>query len=497
MSFVKIDKMYTLAKISIVGSQSLKQVAHCTKKKEIMERKAPRLLFRQTSKEIYEAIETRCKKDPVSMGEFVHAPSQQFGDEFMVLLGDTGEDGKPTSSVIGSTFTLTNTILGSGTLAVPYALASSGWMLGQMIMLAIALVTRYSVQLLLIASDLAGENCAKTYESLGSYTMGRYGTWLAEFTFIFGGFGTIVSYLIFITDLLCATLGLGSDYKKIVMVASTVAFIMPLSLNRKIGKLQITSLLATLSVSYVVLFVLLTFVVLPESGRQISAFRFDSNTIYTVTLLIAAFACHNTTLPVYEELKDRTLTRMGKAVNGAICIAFILYSIIGNFAYLSFGQDTKDNVLLNYKLSLVEQHPHLHAPLMIGRGLMAIALLLTCPIALWPFRSCMLSVYLRHRHGSPLPSSAASRVEFISMTLITEFLILICAMYVPNVRTPLSIVGSVSGSLIIFIMPSLFYMLQQKHPVLHKNNRGPLALFFSGIVIGIVGLTLTLYKILH
>ncbi|KAI9913025.1 hypothetical protein PsorP6_006434 [Peronosclerospora sorghi] len=51
------------------------------------------------------------------------------------------------SSLWSSTFTLTNTILGSGTLAVPFAIASSGWQLGNAIMLSIAMITQYSVHL--------------------------------------------------------------------------------------------------------------------------------------------------------------------------------------------------------------------------------------------------------------------------------------------------------------------------------------------------------------
>lgn len=424
------------------------------------------------------------------MGEYV--PS---AEKLPLLHAETS---KPSSSVGGSIFTLTNTILGSGTLAVPYAIASSGWLVAMVVMLIIALITRYSVRLLLQASDMAGPHCSKTYESLGHYTMGKYGTWLAEFTFIFGGFGTLVSYFIFISSLFCAVAELDSSYKAMTMTACTFLVIMPLSLSRTIGKLQLTSLLATLSVAYVVSFCGGAYVFLfqsPTLRPNVEAVQLNSGSVYTVTLLIAAFACHNTTLPVYEELRDRSLERMTRAVCGAISIAFLLYTIIGISGYLSFGDATMDNILLNYDASVLAAHPSIETPLKVGQFCMAFALLLTCPIALWPFRSCVCSLYLRVRHGRQLPSSSASKLEWIYVTLIAEVLILISAIFIPSVKTPLSIVGSVSGSLIIFIMPSLFFLLQQPYPLLSRPNVGPMLLLTVGIFVGVIGFSMTVYKL--
>lgn len=230
----------------------------------------------------------------------------------------------------------------------------------------------------------------------------------------------------------------------------------------------------------------------------VSAFHVDKSSIFTITLLIQAFACHNTLLPVYDELSHRTLDRMAWAVSTAMALAFSLYTCIGLAGYWTFGATTQDNILLSYTehLQWLEQAPMLAFGLRIGQACMASALLFTCPIALWPFRSCVLSVYLRLMHGQQLSSSMASYGEFVAMTVTIELLILTCAIFVPSVKIPLSIVGSVSGSLIIFIMPSIFYLvLSTRHgagPILQWKNRGPLALLLMGIVLGIVGFSLTM-----
>lgn len=472
------------------------------------------------SRDIIETLKYQCDCAPrsVSMGEYVVSPRvssgqvQGFAKESSHLLADepllvidvhkskavaTRPKEQPRSSLWGSTFTLTNTILGSGTLAVPFAIASSGWFLGNVIMLSIAMITQYSVHLLLSASDRAGTNCAKTYESLGHYTMGAFGTSLAEFTFIFGGFGTLVSYLIFVTDLCAAVLNVSVQDKWMLTVALVASIVFPLSLSRRIGKLWLASVLAILSIMYVVAFVLVAFYSVHDASiaSGVEAIRLESGSVYTVTLLVSAFACHNTALPVYEELKDRSLPRMNRAVIGAITVSFGLYEIISLCGYLQFGAETQDNILLNFSAAYVAQHKAVRIPLLIGQLCMALALILTTPIAMWPFRSCVLSVYLRVKNGVQTPSHEATYREYVGVTVLSLILIVTCSIFVPSVKIPLSIVGSVSGSLLIFIMPALFYLLQSTSPMVTWKHAGPLLMLCLGVVVGVFGLSLTLLKL--
>lgn len=216
-------------------------------------------LIRQTSREIIQVLtsEDSAHDAPISMGEYVNVSAERLPlvDEFL-----SPEDLPHSSILAGSVFTLTNTILGSGTLAVPYAISCSGWVVGELLMLGIALVTRYSARLLLQASDLAGPGVAKTYEGLGHASIGLSGTYLAEFTFIFGGFGTLVSYFIFISHLFCTLFGwdIKTESWK-VMASCVVGVILPLSLNRRIGHLRLTSFCATLAVAYVVGFAVMVY----------------------------------------------------------------------------------------------------------------------------------------------------------------------------------------------------------------------------------------------
>lgn len=516
-----------------------------------MDSDRPISFVRQASLEIMTSIRHQLSCEPVSMGEYIQSPQEQFSsdqspfdkndmqknhrnansmrnfterDWLLDKNGQSVSQPEPdslqsekisskasfqqragTSTVIGSVFTLTNTILGSGTLTVPFSIASSGWLLGNIVMIIIACITRYSVHLLLLSSDLAGRKTARTYESLGHYTMGRFGTFLAEFTFIFGGFGTLVSYMIFTSDLIANVFGIASDRKWLVSVTCFLVVIFPLSMYRKIAKLRVSSLAAVISISYVVLFVLCAFVYkqYKTNGTKevdIRAVIIEPGSVYTVTLLIAAFACHNTALPVYEELRSRTLKRMDRAVCYATLIAFVLYEIIGLFGYLLFGRDTLDNILLNFSAGHIDYHcPQMRISIVIGQTCMAVALLLSVPVAMWPFRSCLLSVYLRWRNnGQQTPSHKATRTEYVVVTVCSQSLIVFCSIVVPSVKVALSIVGSVSGSLLIFIMPSLFFLLQTCNTLKEvQKHWGPLMMLLTGIMVGALGLSLTVYKIVQ
>ncbi|KAI9916787.1 hypothetical protein PsorP6_017881 [Peronosclerospora sorghi] len=158
------------------------------------------------SRDIIEPIKHQCDCPPrsVSMGEYIYCPRVAtarvgFSKESDYLLDeyssysmemdktDTKEQQKRgKSSLWGSTFTLTKNHLGIGypCCTVRYFFE---WVAARE-------CHYYSVYLLLSASDRAGNNCAKTYESLRHFTMGVFGSRLAEFTFIFGGFGTLVSF---------------------------------------------------------------------------------------------------------------------------------------------------------------------------------------------------------------------------------------------------------------------------------------------------------------
>jgi len=186
-----------------------------------------------------------------SLYELLHDDSEE----------EAKEEGKGTFA--SAVFNLTNTILGSGTLCLPFAMECSGSLLGTGTMLAIALTTCYSVNILLKASDQAGPGVPQNYEGLGFATLGRGGTYISEFTFIFGGFGTLMSYFIFIGQLISDVFGIPTAGQKWVSLAAVVVVVMPLSCLKDVSSLKYSSLAAVLTVCYVVICVVVASLLTP------------------------------------------------------------------------------------------------------------------------------------------------------------------------------------------------------------------------------------------
>merc|ERR1711865_575460 len=91
----------------------------------------------------------------------------------------------------------------------------------------------------------------RNYEGLGHVALGRWGTWVSEFTFIFGGFGTLVAYFIFFTELIREVIGVSKSYKWIITIVCVGSVVMPLSCLRNISALRHTPLVAVFTVVYV------------------------------------------------------------------------------------------------------------------------------------------------------------------------------------------------------------------------------------------------------
>eukprot|EP00299_Pterocystis_sp_00344_P019455 c9649_g1_i5.p1 GENE.c9649_g1_i5~~c9649_g1_i5.p1 ORF type:complete len:435 (-),score=41.52 c9649_g1_i5:51-1355(-) len=424
-----------------------------------------------------------------------------------VRLLEGGEESLPQrqmkGTVMGSIFNLSNTILGSGTLCLPFAAASSGWLLSNIVMAIVFFVTWYSVNILIRACEMAGPRVAKNYESLGMFTMGPVGARVTEFTFIFGGFGTLVSYLVFCTHLLASVSKISSQYHWAITLTLSATVVLPLSLFRSIEALRYFSLLAVASILFLVVFVLVVgltdndYQPEPEHDQHMSMLHISSKFIFTLTLLIGAFCCHNTTLPIYEELQHRTPQRMSWIVFVSLFVSFSLYEVIAMSGYAVFKNSTQDNVLLNFDENFLKKYPSLEIPSKMASISMAIALLFSAPVAFWPFRSCLLSVYLRWKYGKPLPSDHASTLQLRVISTLAVCLTTACAILTPNVRTPLSIVNSVAGSLIIFILPALFYLTQLKTPIWEWCNFGVLLLLFAGLLLAPFSLSLSIYEIVR
>ncbi|KAG7269899.1 hypothetical protein CRUP_032904 [Coryphaenoides rupestris] len=165
-----------------------------------------------------------------------------------------------------SIFNLSNAIMGLGILGLAFAMSNTGIVLFIILLVAIAILSAYSIHLLLKSADVVGY--------LG-YTSGL-------------SLSCMVFFLISVI------------YKKFNIPCPLTEYNSSMTDNTPIN--------ATLKVD--------------KGTCEAKYFTVNSQTAYTIPILAFAFVCHPEVLPIYTELRDATKKRMQKVANISILTMF-------------------------------------------------------------------------------------------------------------------------------------------------------------------------------
>lgn len=404
-------------------------------------------------------------------------------------------------------FNITNTIIGTGMLTMPFIFAQVGWLAGNLISSIVMLLTLYSAYLLVVASDNVGGDGARSFESLGYRCCGALGSVYAECTFIFGGLGTCTGYMIFIGQLIAQVTGLGVGRAYIPIVLTMLFIVVPLTWPRSINALRHTSFLAIVAILYVVVMYAYFWAAIgpyddpsrKDSYKEPQEITVSLHSINSLNLLIGAYCVQNTCLPIYGELQSRSPRRMVGATACAMLVSFAVYEVIGLSGYFLLGGGVESNSLLSLDADFAMVHPWTKWPRDIAKVLMCCSIALTVPLAIWPCRSAICSVMMRARegcHGPALGSELATDGLFHGVTLVFLAVVTVLALLIPDVTIPLGLVNSLAGGSMIFVMPGLFYLGSlERHRRFSWSSLHAFAMIAAGLAVCVFGFGLQLKSI--
>uniref|UniRef100_A0A8C7FCF0 Sodium-coupled neutral amino acid symporter 2 n=1 Tax=Oncorhynchus kisutch TaxID=8019 RepID=A0A8C7FCF0_ONCKI len=418
------------------------------------------------------------KKVPIdSQYPDMDAESQNFLPDYHLDKKKYETDYHPGTASFGmSVFNLGNAIMGSGILGLSYAMANTGIALFVILLVAVSIFSLYSVHLLL---KTANEGGSLVYEQLGYKAFGMPGKLAASISITMQNIGAMSSYLyivkyelpIVIQAFVGATNGewyANGDY---LVILVSVVIILPLSLLRNLGYLGYTSGFSLLCMVFFLIVVIYKKfqipcpyvpnmdVILNETVSKVlnntmgflnttagvynedvctpKYFVFNSQTVYAVPILTFAFVCHPAVLPMYEELKDRSRRKMQGVANVSFLAMFIMYLLAALFGYLTFNGD--------------------------------------------PFRVNQLLC-------------ASKEFSWIRHTIITMVLLAstnCLVIFVPSIRDIFGFIGASAAAMLIFILPSAFYIkLVKKEPMKSVQKIGASIFLCSGFFVMIGSLTL-------
>ncbi|XP_060030868.1 probable sodium-coupled neutral amino acid transporter 6 isoform X3 [Erinaceus europaeus] len=381
--------------------------------------------------------------------------------------------GSPGVSFGFSVFNLMNAIMGSGILALSYVMATTGILGFGLLLLMVALLASYSVHLLL-------SMCIQTAMS---------------------------SYLFIIKVELPAAISefLSGDHSgswyldgQILLVIICVGIVFPLALLPKIGFLGYTSSLSFFFMVFFALVIIIKKWSIPcpltlnytEQYFQNSnatddckpkLFHFSKESAYAIPTMAFSFLCHTSILPIYCELQSPSKQRMQNVTNTAIALSFVVYFISALFGYLTFYDKVASELLQGYSKYL----PH-DVVVMTVKLCILFAVLLTVPLIHFPARKALMMIFF-----SNFPFSW---IHHSLVTLILNIIIVLLAIYVPDIRNVFGVVGASTSSCLIFIFPGLFYLKLSREDFLSWKKVGPCALLIFGILVGNFSLAFIIFN---
>lgn len=407
---------------------------------------------------------------------------------------DAGEGG---SSFIGCVFSLANSAVGAGVLAIPFAVRSAGIGFALVMFGFVAATTMYSLHLFGEATLAARQLGHKIvgYEDVAFAAGGWRLRALAKTQITYSAVGAIIAFLIILSQIALAVAELwappGSSAARSVWAsrgfltgALTLFVILPLSLLRNLGAFRFATVLALASIGYIS-GALVVYSLSPSAPGAANGplvyFAWSTDLCYALPTMIFAFGCHSVVPAIVFEMRSPSLRRFDGVAALAMLACLVFYGTVGMAGYASFRAETQGDILQNFS-------SHNLAVGVLGRTGMAFTLCFTLPIIVWPCRYALDTALFA---GAPF-----SWVRHGSITVLLLGVSLLIAVLFPRVTIVFALSGSTGAVVNEFIFPAVFW-LRLVAPGSHVSTMqraGAYALIAYGLCAGLVCTTVILYK---
>ncbi|EHY57430.1 hypothetical protein HRR83_002913 [Exophiala dermatitidis] len=411
-----------------------------------------------------------------------HTPTRNKRD----LTGIVGQ-ASWTSSVVN----LLNTIVGAGVLAMPLAMSHMGILLGTIVILWAGATAGFGLYLQTRCAAYL-ERGSASFFALSQITYPNAAV-IFDAAIAIKCFGVGVSYLIIIGGLMPGVVRGFVDEDRLATfmldrhfwITAFMLVVIPFSFLRRLDSLKYTSVIALISIGYLVILVVYHFLAhdtLPDGHYQtpLRVFKWAGAVpaLSSFPVIVFAYTCHQNMFSILNEIANNSHFHTSSVVfasNGTAATIYIMVAITG---YLSFGNEVGGNIVAQYAPSVSTT---------IGQAMIVVLVVFSYPLQVHPCRASVDAV-LKWRPSNKLksvlrstsatPSSVDSspprdtpllqpgrkqrngemgEVRFAAITTVIIILSYIVAMTVSSLEAVLAYVGSTGSTAISFILPGLFY----------------------------------------
>ncbi|KAL2062191.1 hypothetical protein VTL71DRAFT_6457 [Oculimacula yallundae] len=368
------------------------------------------------------------------------------------------------ASWISSNINLVNTIIGAGTLAMPLAMSHMGIVLGTFVILWSGLTASFGLYLQTRCARYL-ERGSASFFALSQITYPNAAV-IFDAAIAIKCFGVGVSYLIIIGDLMPGVVrGFNENAESIPFLVDRhfwvtvfMLVVIPLAFLRRLDSLKYTSVVALISIGYLVILVVYHFCrgdTMADRG-VIRVIRWGGlvQSLQSFPVIVFAYTCHQNMFSILNEIKNNSHKSTTSVIAASIGSAASIYVLVAITGYLSFGNSVLGNIVGMYIPSVAST---------IGKAAIVVLVTFSYPLQVHPCRASVDAVLKWRPNGmksAPQPVARNDTIGELRFAVITTFIIVlsyIVAMTVSSLDKVLAYVGSTGSTSISFILPGLFY----------------------------------------
>ncbi|CCW60380.1 unnamed protein product [Phytomonas sp. EM1] len=365
---------------------------------------------------------------------------------------------RPVVGVIGhggfvaSVYNLASATLGAGIVTVPGGFHDSGIIVSIILLAVVCACTIYSLRVLVETKEMTG---MRSYEELARSLLGRGWDYLTAFLMFVFCWGVCIGYVISVGDIFVAMFQKEGEPEyprsglKVRLLTALVWFVgmLPPSLPKQINSLRYMSFVGVTSIIFFVICVIIHFS--QNSNRTpIKNLRLASSGMSAVrglNLFIFSFICQVNVFEIYEEMHQRTVSKMTRDSAISMILVAVLNFVSGFFGYCDFGEGVEGSLLLMYR-------PASSALFMIAYIGICIKVCVGFAICIQPSRD---AIYYTLGWGKTSDVKTWVNLLISAALAVTAF---ICGLFIPNIATVFSFLGGICGGVLGFLLPAYFYL---------------------------------------
>ncbi|KAL0237042.1 hypothetical protein PCE1_000439 [Barthelona sp. PCE] len=422
------------------------------------------------------AVNVDVEKDPYLAALNVDDDADQIADSFKTTgAGPNVQSFRATASINSTAVNLANSMIGAGLLSFSLFLRLAGLVTGALIMMGLALLSRFTLTLLIRCCVLT-----RRYDIKGilkkSFPTGI--AKIVDFLVGFYGFLFLIAYLLifgsYLPELLQTWTGNDTSFyfqAWFLKLIALVFVLIPLCMLEDLNALRFASAGALVAILYTVFTVFARTLEL-ASLDNIKIIKIDFELMDAIPLCIFAFSAHLLIGNLYKELRHRSVPRMVKSINIALSINFCFYFLIGVCGYLCFGDETPDNVLMGFDSD---------------DFLIQTAKLAMCFVVLSSYP--ILHYASNVAFSSLLPEFKNRRVY---LAIFLTSLSYVVTLFVDSLGLILSFTGAAVSTFIVYILPGFAFL---KFSQRKKNSEKFKSLRTKSIMVIIFGFFVSIFSI--